>query len=47
VGVVLEVWEPVSPGLVLYTGQQCCLVMSGGKYMPLTCSELVLHRGQS
>jgi hypothetical protein len=32
-GVVLEVWEPVSPGLIFYTGQSCCVVPNGGQYM--------------
>jgi hypothetical protein len=30
-GGVLEIWEPVSPVLVLFTGQYCCLVLNRGK----------------
>jgi hypothetical protein len=32
-GVALEVWEPVSLGLVVYTGQWCCLYLDGGQYL--------------
>jgi hypothetical protein len=32
-GVALEVWEPVSPGLVLHTGQYYCFCLDRGQHM--------------
>jgi hypothetical protein len=46
-GVALELWEPMSPGLVLKRGQYCYLVLNIGHNTTVTSSEPVLHGGNS